>query len=292
MASTRALETITLQCCWGAKKSGRASVQQALQPLSTNRQQQLHRDLQHHHHPRHGGGGGNNSVGEDISSATATTTTAGSSYPGGSGGGEGSCGSSSSSFAPAAAVSSNYPEAVSSTNYPEEGDRDGSTHNANNGRKGTGKKRVPGLEERGVERTLIIKEAPFGRGRGETKGGKEEAGIGATAFALRVADCYSRDDSRTIVRRAGAARVAASALSLLRALLTDCCSGSGGGQREEEERQQEEEGGGEQEEDEEDKSLACCIEEFCSEQVQYLFQCGPCVLMVCLSLIRHTPMDT
>lgn len=44
---------------------------------------------------------------------------------------------------------------------------------------------------------------------------------GATAFALRVADAYSRDDSRTIVRRAGAARVAGRALDLLRGLLTE-----------------------------------------------------------------------
>lgn len=44
---------------------------------------------------------------------------------------------------------------------------------------------------------------------------------GTASFAFNIADLYSRDDSRTIVRRAGAARTAASALSLLRAVLTD-----------------------------------------------------------------------
>lgn len=47
----------------------------------------------------------------------------------------------------------------------------------------------------------------------------EEAG--ATGFALRVADAYGRDDSRIIVQRAGAARIGAGALNLVRALLTD-----------------------------------------------------------------------
>ena len=50
---------------------------------------------------------------------------------------------------------------------------------------------------------------------------QQRCGPGVTAFALRVADAFSRDDSRTIVRRAGAARVATGALDLLRALLTD-----------------------------------------------------------------------
>lgn len=44
---------------------------------------------------------------------------------------------------------------------------------------------------------------------------------GAASFALQVADAWSRDDSRTIVRRAGAALTAASALSLLWAVLMD-----------------------------------------------------------------------
>ena len=46
-------------------------------------------------------------------------------------------------------------------------------------------------------------------------------GTGATAFALKVAEAYSCDDSRTIVRREGAARVAVGALGLLRVLLAD-----------------------------------------------------------------------
>lgn len=44
---------------------------------------------------------------------------------------------------------------------------------------------------------------------------------GAVRFALWVADVFSRDDSRMIVRRGDAARAAASALCLLRAMLTD-----------------------------------------------------------------------
>lgn len=44
---------------------------------------------------------------------------------------------------------------------------------------------------------------------------------GAAWFSIRVADAYSRDDSRTIVRRAGTARVTAGAFGLLRAILTD-----------------------------------------------------------------------
>lgn len=80
---------------------------------------------------------------------------------------------------------------------------------------------------------------PSGRG--------DEESVGATGFALRVADSYSRDDSRTIVRRAGAARVAASAFNLVRALLTDCsgvCNREGG-----------------------KSSLPSIIDEFCAEQV-------------------------
>ncbi|CAM9879890.1 unnamed protein product [Ascophyllum nodosum] len=44
---------------------------------------------------------------------------------------------------------------------------------------------------------------------------------GAIGFALRLADAYGRDDSRTIVRRTGAARVGACAFNLVRALLSD-----------------------------------------------------------------------
>lgn len=47
------------------------------------------------------------------------------------------------------------------------------------------------------------------------------ASDGAASFALEVADAWSRADSRTIVGRGGAARTTASALSLLRAILTD-----------------------------------------------------------------------
>lgn len=56
---------------------------------------------------------------------------------------------------------------------------------------------------------------------------------GTASFTLNVADLYSRDDSKTIVRRAGAARTAASALSLLRAVLTDADLSYEGEQNEE-----------------------------------------------------------
>eukprot|EP00752_Nemacystus_decipiens_P009155 g8177.t2 len=94
---------------------------------------------------------------------------------------------------------------------------------------------------------------------------RQDPEIGATSFALRLADSFSRDDSRTIVRRAGAARVAASALSLLRALLTDGGHRKKlgrevgtGGERDAETDDDEENG--------DDASLACCVKEFCDEQ--------------------------
>lgn len=228
MATTRALETITLQCCSGGTKNGRACVQQAL--LLSNRQ---HRYNNHHH-------GDENHAGKD---ALSTITTTGNSYPGG--GDDYNAEPPDCSFELAA---------LSST--CSEGDRDGSC--AADDCQGAGEVLVGA---RNVEHPAV--EEPFGRGRGD--GGEHEKGIGATAFALRVADSYSRDDSRTIVRRAGAARVAASALGLVRALLTDCIGS--GGQREEkegEERVQQE--GAADEEDEKEASLAC-IEEFCREQV-------------------------
>lgn len=82
-----------------------------------------------------------------------------------------------------------------------------------------------------------------GRGRDLNCGraGKENREGGTTSFALRVADSYSRSDSRTIVKRAGAARVAASALGLLRSLLVDW-------------------------DGKEEESLACAVE-FCGEHV-------------------------
>lgn len=193
------------------------------------------------HHCNHHHGDGNH-VGEDTLSVI---TTAGYSYPGG---GDDRNAEGSGCSCVNAAVSSNCPE----------GSRDGSD-NANDSQ-GAGE--LPG-QQQGVEHAAV--KEPFGRGRG--KGGGEEKGIGATAFALRVADSYSRDDSRTIVRRAGAARVAASALGLLRALLTDC--NGGGGQREEKEQEEGAQQEGEENEDEEQASLTCCIEEFCNEQVYH-----------------------
>ena len=103
----------------------------------------------------------------------------------------------------------------------------------------------------------------FRRGRAQWERGG--TAIGATSFALRLADSYSRDDSRTIVRRAGAARVAASALSLLRALLTDY------GQRQQARVDAETgvERDVEAEDDGDETSLACCAQEFCDEQVLF-----------------------
>lgn len=112
----------------------------------------------------------------------------------------------------------------------------------------------------GITRNREFAESIKNSRRGD--GRREASDVGATAFALRVADCYSRDDSRTIVRRAGAARVAASALSLLRALLTDCGQRKLAGGDEEEGFQRD----AEIEDDEDEASLASCVEEFCDEQ--------------------------
>eukprot|EP00903_Cladosiphon_okamuranus_P013556 g12627.t1 len=98
--------------------------------------------------------------------------------------------------------------------------------------------------------------------RGQAQWQREGNEIGATSFALRVAYSYSRGDSRTIVRRAGAARVAASALSLLRALLTDFSQRRQA--REDIEPRGERDARTENDEDE--ASLACCVQEFCDEQ--------------------------
>lgn len=107
----------------------------------------------------------------------------------------------------------------------------------------------------------------FRQGRGNGDGGA--GGTGATAFALRLADSYSHDDSRTIVRRAGAARVAASAFCLVRALLTDW-KGIGGGSGERLGCQDEANGEGkgqEREQDDREEALVDCIDEFYEEQV-------------------------
>lgn len=102
---------------------------------------------------------------------------------------------------------------------------------------------------------------------------------GTIAFALRVADAHSRDDSRTIVRRAGAARVAASAFNLVRALLTDrrrdwgqkrkCDGRQGKEEGEKEEAQQEDKAEEDAEDAEEEESLARCVEEFGKNQVKF-----------------------
>ncbi len=140
----------------------------------------------------------------------------------------------------------------------------GDDEDRSNATDGHGRTGLPGLErgEKGGAHVWPIKS--FRRGRDD--GGGEDTEIGVTALALRLADSYSRDDSRTIVRRAGAARVAASALSLLRALLTDF-RGRGRPRREvgeEKGDQLEDAGDGE---DEENASLASCVDEFCREQV-------------------------
>lgn len=124
--------------------------------------------------------------------------------------------------------------------------------------------------------------SPQGRDRVEGTGSnraQQECGAGVTAFLLRVADAYSRDDSRTVVRRAGAAGVAAGALNLLRALLVD--SGElqgygeeegrerGGEEEEKKEGEEEEEGKQRREEDEKEKeSYFASMDEFCEEQVR------------------------
>lgn len=98
-------------------------------------------------------------------------------------------------------------------------------------------------------------------GKGEFTGfsdreGEARGAGGAMSFAIRVADAYSRNDSRTIVRREGAARVVGSALSLVRALLTDV-------------RRWDPEGacGGEQNAQDGDGAPHICPTEFCTEQV-------------------------
>ncbi|CAM9376360.1 unnamed protein product, partial [Ectocarpus sp. 4 AP-2014] len=80
------------------------------------------------------------------------------------------------------------------------------------------------------------------------------------------------------------ARVAASAFNLVRALLTDwrrgwgqrrkCDGRQGKEEREKEEAQQEDDA---EENAEEEESLACCVEEFCNDQVKFqsIRECMP-----------------
>lgn len=120
----------------------------------------------------------------------------------------------------------------------------------------------------------------FSRGRGEDAGR-----TGAIAFSLRVADSYSRDDSRTIVRRAGAARVAATAFGLLRALLTAESRGAGGERRWGQDDGNEEDTGKEEEENGEELALARCVDEFHEEQVRHLE--NGCLYSCCDGLVVH-----
>lgn len=233
VTATQALETIALRCCegGGGAKNGRACVQDAL--LLSNQNHAFHDDA--------------NGENEDILSATLT---GGVNYSRGDGG------ASNADACDVSAVS-----AATSSSFPEV---DGV---------GVGTATTDGQEREalvGLTKDGDSAESMEISRRGHAEWEREDAEVGATSFALRVADSYSRDDSRTIVRRAGAARVAASALGLLRALLTDC------GQR-----RQAEDGaengvqrdtGTEYDEDDE-ASLACCVEEFCDEQVFWYFLC-------------------
>jgi len=227
----QALETITLRCCGvgSGTKNGRASVQDALLTPSGN-----HAD------------GGDHTINDcDGTTAFSAATS-----------GDGNAFGVRDAF-----KAKTYESSVTSTApgsiLRDDQDRWVTTD-------GRGRAGLPELErgEKGGAHIRVINS--FRRGCGD--GGEDDTEIGVTAVALRLADSYSRDDSRTIVRRAGAARVAASALGLLRALLTD----RRGSERPR--REVKEEKGGQLEdeetgEDEETASLASCVDEFCCEQV-------------------------
>ena len=236
MAATQALETITLRCGWGGgggggggTKNGRACAQDALLPSNESHAYQSEKQ------------GGREGV-------LFETSTGSVSYSGGGG-----VASKTDGACDVSAVSTTTGRSLTEP----DGDDEGNTTTDSQGREtivglARDKKRAEGMENSNLRRR-----------RAEWE--REDTAIGATSFALRLADSYSRDDSRTIVRRAGAARVAASALSLLRALLTD------GGQRRQVEGDVETGGGRDAEtegdEDGDEASLACCVREFCEEQV-------------------------
>lgn len=231
MAVTQALETIALRCCCGGgggggTKNGRACVQDALLQPNQN-------------HACHGVG---NSEKEGVFFETSTEAVY---YSGGDDG------TSKLDTCDISAISEG-----TGCSLPEaDGDGVGTATTDSQGRGG-----LAGLPRDGNGKCAA------GMGnlrRGNAPWEREGTEIGATSFALRVADSYSRDDSRTIVRRAGAAKVAASAVSLLRALLTGFWQRrqargdvETGGER-----------GLETEDDDDEASLACCVQEFCDEQV-------------------------
>lgn len=235
MAATQALETIALRCCWGGggTKNGRACVQDAL--LSSNE-----------NYAHHGGKKGGN---EGVSSATSAGAAV--YYSGGNDG------ASEADTCDVSAVS-----AATGCSFSEvDGDDVG---NGTDTSTGTGT--IDSQERKAL--VVLVRDGKCAEdtknsGQSHAYWEREGSKIGATSFALRVADSYSRGDSRTIVRRAGAARVAASALSLLRALLTDS------GQRRQVDGDVETKGRGEVETEigQDEASLACCVQEFCDEQV-------------------------
>lgn len=238
VAAMQALETITLRCCGGGggTKNGRASVQEALLVKIENHADRGDDPINNH--------GGTTAFSADTS-------------------GDGSA-----SGARDTSKAATYDSSVTSTtpgSILRSDDEDRWNATGSQGRTG-----LPGLErgEKGAGGAHVWAIKSFRRGRGD--GEREDTELGVIAVALRLVDSYSRDDSRTIVRRAGAARVAASALSLLRALLTDR-RGSGRPRRDVEEEKGGQLGGqledGRDGDDEEDASLASCVDELCREQV-------------------------
>lgn len=228
MTATQALETIALRCCWvgSGAKNGRACVQDAL--LVSNQNHACH--------------GENNGENEDVFFATSTGAV---NYSGDDGGAfkADTCDFS----ALSAAIGSIFPDV--------NGDDVGTATTDSQERETLVVPARDGQCAEGMTKKSLR------RGHAEWEG--EDTDIGATSFALKVADSYSRDDSRTIVRRAGAARVAASALNLLRALLTDCGQrGQVGGDVEKGVQRDTE-----TEDDEDEAALACCVQQFCDEQV-------------------------
>lgn len=227
MSASQAMETVALRCCWGGgkSKSGRACVQGAL--LLSNQNHACHGDKS----------------GEKDNVVFATTTEA-VSYSGSDGG-----------DSKAATCDRSAVSAATGCSFAEVGGDGVGTDTTHS----QGREALVGLATRGncAEGTKSVR-------RGHAEWEREGTEIGATSFALRVADSYSRDDSRTIVRRAGAARVAASALSLLRALLTDRGQRrqTGGGVETGSQRD------AKTEDDEDEESLACCVQQFCDEQVR------------------------
>lgn len=229
MTGMRTLETIALRCCTGGTKDGRSRVQNAL----------ILSDQHYHTHD----GDGADDCRNSLSAITAANPVG---FPG----------------VESLNEESNTPTASSVDDHPLEDERNDVDAAA----------RSSDAMSSSCSRRDYRANESFSLG----EGGGGGRGTGTIAFALTVADAYSRDDSRTIVQRAGAARVVASAFNLVRALLTDwrrgwgqrrkCDGRQGKEEGEKEEAQQEDEA---EEDAEEEESLACCVEEFCNDQVKF-----------------------